>query len=517
MKKNTKKILSELYEIDASFQEKDLKIDEFIDTMIEISPKAKIDKNFKAILKAKIDSKIADITVKSYKNSQKPTFFQVVSYIFWGAWVAVFWFFIFQQSFLSHSIEDVSQPLAFRTQIFHENANSFWSLRQLGQDGKVQAVTNMSAHWVASPMWILEMSGDSIEWFSNDVYEDELFTQEQEMLPQNMENSRVSLDKMTILPIDSEIYVPAIARYTFSWEIDFSLSETALIYKKSQTNADYSALNKILGGVNFHGVDLWKFSNLKVWSMSLKQDIPFWYILNIDFESDTFSFWKNWTTWPQNSWENIQKSEPISEKELLKIVQDFLREYNIDFSSYGTPIVEENYKHSLWVSPRWTYIDRPAPVVIYPFILNDTEIQDEFWGKIGIRVEVDPVEKRVSGMSGIVQSDYFSSEYAMETDIENILKVANVWGIWGIYDIPHDTESEIVEYELTNPQLISVKSISYKNNTTEEFIIPAIRFDIVYPNDEENIYKTNEVITVPLLKDFYKYDENWKIIGAQDE
>jgi hypothetical protein len=59
---------------------------------------------------------------------------------------------------------------------------------------------------------------------------------------------------------------------------------------------------------------------------------------------------------------------------------------------------------------------------------------------------------------------------------------------------------------LINPKLTYVNTYNYKNNSQEEFVIPAITFEVDKDKTDPNYFP--EKVTVPLLKDFYKYDGN---------
>jgi hypothetical protein len=63
-----------------------------------------------------------------------------------------------------------------------------------------------------------------------------------------------------------------------------------------------------------------------------------------------------------------------------------------------------------------------------------------------------------------------------------------------------------VDIKLKNPKLKYINTFNYKTYTQEQFLIPAIVFEIDNKNGAE--YNYGETITVPLVKDFYKYDGN---------
>jgi hypothetical protein len=59
---------------------------------------------------------------------------------------------------------------------------------------------------------------------------------------------------------------------------------------------------------------------------------------------------------------------------------------------------------------------------------------------------------------------------------------------------------------LKNPSIKYIHIYSYKDNIQEQYLVPAIVFEI--DNEKGAEYNYGETITIPLLKDFYKYNSN---------
>jgi hypothetical protein len=62
---------------------------------------------------------------------------------------------------------------------------------------------------------------------------------------------------------------------------------------------------------------------------------------------------------------------------------------------------------------------------------------------------------------------------------------------------------------LKNPEIKYVHTYSYKDNIQEQYLVPAVVFEVEKIENTENFY--GETVVVPLLKDSYKYDENGNI------
>jgi hypothetical protein len=68
---------------------------------------------------------------------------------------------------------------------------------------------------------------------------------------------------------------------------------------------------------------------------------------------------------------------------------------------------------------------------------------------------------------------------------------------------------------LKNPVLKYVHTYSYKDNKQEEFLIPAVVFEVENPETTEYYFNVENIV-VPLVRDFYKYDGKGYIIGTNE-
>lgn len=139
-------------------------------------------------------------------------------------------------------------------------------------------------------------------------------------------------------------------------------------------------------------------------------------------------------------------------------------------------------------------------------------VLEEHWEKSWVKVEVDLKEKKVVWLYRLWVSNYLKSYYETETNLENILKTANVWGRYGFYDYWNENVKYIYK-TLKNPRLNCINTYKYDNFWQEQFLIPAIIFDI--EDTKENMFI--QTIIVPLVKDFYKYDNSWNIVWNSQE
>lgn len=515
MGKDIEKILQELYQIDENLKQKESELTKIIQNMLLLKPNIKIDADFKMALQERISEKITSQKLENYLSNRKLNIWQIVSYIFWAAWVFAFWFFLLNENILNtekngiwNTTIEITSPdnmLSFESKIT-KISGWFWNLKDLWVDS--------SAQWW---MW-----GWGVEWTAlmtekvaqNESVPGDVSISREFSLNDSAPSDAPMVWKM-IAPVDPD-FVPEIYRYSFSGELNLELTDSMPVYKKENVQSIWKEMMKNIGNFNFNGVNISRFPDLRVSSMTLNQDKPYGYSLNIDFDNWGFSMYKNWAKWPQVDYSENTKQVFLEENEIIKIAQNFLKEYNIDLSEYGAPVVEKSYIAIMekYASSRIMpdYVNNNTSVV-FPLVVEWQEISEEHGQISWVRIEIDLTEKKAVSLNGLSVNNYLTSQYQTETNKENILKVANVWGRFGFYT-PETDKVKYVDIKLKNPELKYVNVYEYKNNSQEQYLIPAVVFE-VERSWVENYYV--DTITVPLVKDFYKYDESWNIVWNSQE
>ena len=163
--------------------------------------------------------------------------------------------------------------------------------------------------------------------------------------------------------------------------------------------------------------------------------------------------------------------------------------------------------------------------VIYPLKINDEVVLDESGNKTGLTAGVDIRNKRVSGVWELSAQNYQASMYDAVTDSQKIMEIAERGGIYGYYgpecatppsapdgrEVPQNSTCKIVEIELGTPDIQLVKMWSYKNNESQELLIPSLVFPVLNAPQEMAYKKAvivslikeildNQAYPVPLLK-----------------
>lgn len=358
MKNNINQILEELYKKDPSLKEKENIIIPIIQTMIDIKPDIQIDENFKKQLKTKINEEIIQIKTQKYfiKNKMSKIFF----YIFWSLWISAFAIIIIT----NFTNTNPTNNYVFANQIIPSKTN-FWNIWN----------SQLSQNW-----WINQsnFASNSKEMITTKVAS-----------PANMMR-----DNLEIMPEIDPNFVREIYNYTFSWNL-LDLKQNMAVYKKeTQKNQNF---NDLIKNINFNSINMSKFTNLNIWNITLNQDKEFWYSINIDFDNWSLNIYKNYSKWPQTDYNPDEKQIILEKEEIFQIANKFLKEYNIDLSSYWQPQIEQSYsnilaKYSTAKTPP-AYVNN-ITTIIFPLIIDWNEISWEYWWLSWVRIEIDLKEKK---------------------------------------------------------------------------------------------------------------------------
>lgn len=508
MGKEVENILQELYEIDENLQKKEPELKKIIHSMLNLRPNITIDENFKYSLREQIQQKINSEKLHNFQKSQKNNFWTIFAYTFWTLGTLAFWFFIWGEMFMNKNIPldtslqmEQSKLLSFDSSIT-ESKNGFWNLKWLWVD--------YSAKWGVTEKMSLQ---------ATNMVED-IMVESSNLMDTQTEKSNVmpllwdTISEKIMLPTEPE-WTPEVYRYNFSWAINILIPDNLPVYKKSTSNNVWKTFAENVANFTFNWLDVSRFSDLSAGNISLNQDKEYGYSINIDFSNGYLNIYKNWDKWPQATDES-KKTVLLSDSEILKITNDFLKDYNIDVSKYGWAKIDSNYLQIMETYSRSKkmpdYVTNTTSVV-YPLLVDGKEVMEESWWLSGLRVEIDLTEKKVTSLQWLSVTNYLKAEYNIERNTDNILKIANVGWRFGL-DAQKYENAKYIDITLKNPKLQYIRTYNYSNNWQEEFLIPAIIFE-TEKSENGNYYWTT--VTVPLIKDFYNYDANGKIIWNSQE
>ncbi len=259
--------------------------------------------------------------------------------------------------------------------------------------------------------------------------------------------------------------------------------------------------------------------NTKVDSFSLYEDRKNGYSFYVNLNAGEVSINRNWQNWdpqPQSNCTDeacfnkyrLKLSDIPEDSTLISIANKFLADYEIDTKNYGTPSVNRDFmiQYEREQNKEFFYIPEIVNVV-YPFTVNGMEVYDQWGNKVGMNVTINIRDKKVDSVWGIKTQNFETSTYDKESE-EKIKEIIETGGVDG-YSIKGPNIKD-VEIKLNNPKLVYMNFFKYQGNTSDEFLIPAIKLDINAPKDEYSFDYRKHLI-IPLLKDIYKFRQDGNI------
>lgn len=298
---------------------------------------------------------------------------------------------------------------------------------------------------------------------------------------------------------------------------DFSISDSAQpVLKRAQDDSSAKNFAKVISGLNFGLFDISRFKDQELANFNINEDREFGYSAYFNLTENMINIAANWNKWPRPETKceglpaeentrcyelyQLKKEDLLPDEKIIAIAGDFIKEYNIDMSNYGSGEVQKQWQlnYGQTQSPEMVYIPESV-AVIYPLIINGQTVYDESGNKTGLAVEVSIRHNKVSAASNIMAQNYQSSDYDVETDPSRIIKIAQIGGYNRIYS---DSDAEkTVDIELGTPSLELVKIWKYDQPTgaSYELLAPFYVFPIVKMPEEAYFWQKN--IIVPAVKE----------------
>ncbi|MFH1325936.1 MAG: hypothetical protein ABIH48_00515 [Candidatus Falkowbacteria bacterium] len=476
MNKNTKQILADLYAIDESFREHEPELVKIINKLLVSKPDTKFDKKFAHKLRAELFQQ-KKVEVKQNFIINLTNMFNTKQYSYAGAGVAVIVLsiIVWQYSGLG------GNKLAFNQNITKVGDQAFGSLVNIHDDGASQLGREEAMNLGIGAGG---GGGDGIA----------------------MSESAVADGKM-IMPN------PYSFSYKFIYEGDeLSINEEEMaVLKRVKEKNISSALAQGLKNFDFGDINLNKFSNLSLQSISLAEEKDFGYAVHINPLEGMISINENYTYWQnhrpvcrdQKCYE-AQRLKPVdipADQELINIVAKFLKEKNINIKNYGEPEVRKDWLLNARPGAEMYVPDMVS--VVYPLIISDKKVYEEGGQVAGMNISVDVHLKRATNMNYMTQN-YESSNYKTEIDTARILKFAEQGGRYSnryFAPTPDSGQAEIKELKIGTPTLSYVKIWQFNEDKREniELLVPAFVFPIL--EKPEGVYFWQENIVIPIIKE----------------
>ncbi|MFW0837510.1 MAG: hypothetical protein ACKKL5_00740 [Candidatus Komeilibacteria bacterium] len=263
-----------------------------------------------------------------------------------------------------------------------------------------------------------------------------------------------------------------------------------------------------LASVKFENLDLSSFKQTKVQQLTLVEDRPFGYSMNLDFINGNVYIGQYWEQWQEASvcqddacWQarRLHEEDVPADDVLIGLANSWLAQRNIDMSAYGQPSVENEWRRFyLLTDNKADYYIPEVISVIYPLQLEGKTVYDQGGNVYGLRVPINIINNKVAGVSGLSTQQYESSDYPAITDSEAVLQLAARGGMQHYY---YPDNATTVDVKLGTPYVGYVQYWNYQNNISEEFYVPALIFPITEIPDDINFYQKK--VVVPLAQDMF--------------
>lgn len=510
-------ILKEIYVIDPNLKNYEHELINLIAQMDDIKPDTKFDKIFAQNLKNKIlgqhlEPKLVKLTNFNFMN--KKWYLAAGSLVALGVFV-----FIFVNNY------DNSQPINLNLDMIgsKKNSNQHISALPAGAFGDLAGLSssNLDSGEAAARSSASTLSSGLAAGGGGMAVRTEAAFAGDSLLGAPLSNDTIA-SKMIMPPFYGFKYV-----YTGD-PLELN-DDTAAVYRRLKGQSGLAQdLASSLKSFGFSDLNLNTFSNLRVNNFSISEDRRLGLIINFDFNEDSIYIYENWEKWrnldrescgnDQACWDRFRLTinDVPADSEIIDIAKNFLNKHQINLEYYGTPMVDNAWRvqYAMFAdqgnsvdqvntsNPGDFYIPEYSSVV-YPLLVDGKEVRDQSGNYAGLRVNISLIEKAVSGLNGLMPYRYETSEYALETSADNIIKLAENGG----WNRNYYMESENLKtIELGTPTRSYVQLWRYNGSYGEEILVPSLIFPI--KNNPADYYYGQNYIIVPLVKDILKDLDN---------
>lgn len=334
--------------------------------------------------------------------------------------------------------------------------------------------------------------------------------------------------------------------YVYDGELDLPQTDMLPVYKRISNGDAGSRLADLISGYDLGLFNAGKLRNLGVQNISLAEDRDMGYMIMIDFINESVNIGTNYLTWdnPMNRcWEGDKSPEEAekcvqryalspedipAENELIARADAFLNEYGIATSGYAAPYVNQEWRLYYEQAVKEQELARsesgddamimPAPWVpdqiqiTYPYLFGDEMVYDASGNPVGLSVMVDVRNNKVAGVYNLTTRTYEQSDYEVETDADEVLELVKKGGIWPNWY--GEEAEEVKQVPLGEPTRGLVQHWIYENNTSSEIYVPALFFPVEAEATEGGFYP--RTIVVPLVKDAIRYPDFYPILYREE-
>lgn len=501
-KEKIKKILDDLYMIDEDLKKHEKELFKLADQLIKAKPNTKFDQDFKENLKVELLKQAEDIMNNKKSSFSEYFAFKNLAWLGVGAVISAVIIVPIISSQNNKFSSDNSTKLAYTSKIEMLEDNAFGILNN-GETGPSSVNKEMAMS-----------SGIGAGGGGMDTLSAQSAVPEMAVAPMPVDEDDGAMARTTKMIAPQNIIT-----YEYVYKGDeFSIDkEKMLVYKKVK---DVDLSKNMANNISVNGfglLDLNQFKNTQIGNINFSEDREFGYSIYMNFFEGEISINKNWEQWPQFGRDcrdkecydkyRLKIGDILENEEVIKIADKFISDYEISKENYGEAQVRNEWKQRYEMSEdKSTYYVPESLQVVYPLKIEDKEVFDDNGNPVGMTIDVDIRNKKVSNAYGIKINNYTASNYAIENN-QNIVKdLAEKGGLYGGYQYPNPTK--VVEIQLGTPELKLVKHWQYnrESGNGEELIVPSYVFPVIGKSDDVYFYR--KAVVVPLVKEILESIKN---------
>ncbi|MBI2984310.1 MAG: hypothetical protein HYY50_01675 [Candidatus Kerfeldbacteria bacterium] len=296
----------------------------------------------------------------------------------------------------------------------------------------------------------------------------------------------------------------SVKRYEFIYDGPIAIPDLPILMRQATLRA--GTVTGLIDDVGLIGSE--PFRSYQPQYLTVAQSVADGLTLSIDYVNGSISLYRNQTVALDRgisvgvespvSLEQVQLASLPPDDELITVANRFLDQYGISRQGFGQPIVNKDFlRYEIMAQTDMVYAPQELTVV-YPWQINGQPVYDESGNRYGLVVNVNAVTKTVSGVSNLVTLSFQASDYAREDDSDKIVEVAKHGGLYSYQPEPAEGV-ETVKIQLGQPASGYMISRYQLDQTSSEFLVPALIFPITSVPSGEQLYQSS--IIVPVVKD----------------
>jgi len=290
--------------------------------------------------------------------------------------------------------------------------------------------------------------------------------------------------------------------YAYHYEGSYPLSDLSnKVYRQVTEDLSLYSLEAqikktTIGNFSFSYLDQPKIQNIMV-----SEDKENGYSLQVDALYGTVYLTRNWQSWDESDVHEAMTLDQIpANEEIIMVAQTFLQEYGIDISSYGNPVVQDEWFN--FASGVDGYIPEIIGVV-YPRVIEGVEVWDLYGSPTGLLVYVNVRTGTIDSANWSIGHSFERSSYDLVSELD---EVSSLIEQGGLYQYQYEFADVTYDITLSEPTFVLAQYTQYKGNEFSTLYLPALAFPISEKPEGAEIFSDH--VVVPLVKEFLSESGN---------